>query len=414
MSEQRHSELGIHPLEGIDPDHNDLPKRQQMAKRTRLVGLIVLVLLLLGGARTLISRVSNEHALEAGTSERAVQYVQTVVPSGDAAGQKLSLPGTLQGYVEAPISARSSGYVKRWTADIGARVKKGEVLAEIETPEIDQQLSQATASREQATAGLGLADSTLQRWIGLRQKDVVSQQDLDERRSADTQARANLDAARANEQRLRQLEDFKLVVAPFDGVVTRRNVDVGDLIDAGGGTSRALFVLSQTDPLRIYVNVPQTYAQLVKTGQKVVVTQSELGGEAFTGTIARTSASIDAATRTMQVEVALPNHDGLLLPGAYVQVVMALGNSTTLTIPANTLLFRSEGTRVAVVDAQGKITLRPVILGRNLGDKVEITSGLQHGERIVLNPSDSLANGDVVSFAPSADAASAPPAKAVL
>lgn len=405
MSEQRHNELGIHALDPGDSGTHELLKRGQIVRRTRILTVIVLIVLALGAARTVISRISSASDLEAGTQERALQYVQTTQPKMATAGQTLALPGTLQGYVQSPISARASGYLKHWTKDIGSRVEKGELLAELETPEIDQQLSQAIAARDQAASALDLARSTQARWESLRQKDVVSQQDLDERRGAATQARANLAAAVANEQRLRQLEGFKRVLAPFAGVITRRNVDVGDLIDAGSG--RPLFVLSQTDPLRVYLNVPQTYAQLIKAGEPVTVTQSELSGQTFKGQVARTSASIDLSTRTMQVEVALPNPDAILLPGAYVQVSLELAPSRTLVVPANALLFRAEGTRVAVVDMHGRVTLRPVDLGRNYGQAVEILDGLDAQDHLVLNPSDSLTAGDIVTVAP-ADAA--PPA----
>ena len=405
MTEQRHAALGIHPIDAAAADggdHVERLQRQQVMRRARIVALVVLVLLALGAGRTIFSRLANAKALETGTAQRAVQYVKTIVVKGGDTGQTLALPGTLQGQVQAPIAARASGYLKRWTKDIGAKVDKGELLAEIETPEIDQQLSQAVAARAQAASGLELAKSTLARWESLRKKDVVSQQELEERRSAVVQARANLAAADANVQRLRQTEGFKRVVAPFAGVITRRNVDVGDLIDAGGGTSRALFVLTQTDPLRVYVNVPQSYAQLVKPGQKVVVAQAELRGRSFAGEVARTGASLDAATRTMQVEIALPNRDGALLPGAYVQVQLPLQAAASLAIPANTLLIRAEGIRVALVDAQGKVTLRPVAIGRNLGESVEVLDGLKNADVLVLNPSDSIADGDRVAVAPAA------------
>ena len=398
MTEQRHAALGIH-ME--TPDDADLLKRRQLARRGKLIALVVLVLLALGAGRTIFSRMANARALEAGTEERAKQYVKTALPKAGGAGQALALPGTLQGFVQAPISARSSGYLKRWTKDIGSRVEKGELLAEIETPEIDQQLTQAIAAREQTASSLSLAKSTVERWEGLRKKDVVSQQDLDERRSAVSQAQANVAAAEANVQRLRQLEGFKRVVAPFAGVITRRNVDVGDLIDAGGGRA-PLFLLSQTDPLRVYVNVPQAYAQLIKPGQQVVVTQAELRGQTFKGEVARTAAAIDTATRTMQVEVSLPNREGVLMPGAYVQVALPLAASKTLVVPTNALLFRGEGARVASVDAQGKVRLRQVNIGRNFGESIELLDGIGPNDRIVLNPSDSLADGDVVSLAPAA------------
>jgi RND family efflux transporter MFP subunit len=226
---------------------------------------------------------------------------------------------------------------------------------------------------------------------------VVSQQDLDERRSGLAQATANVAAADANVQRLRQTEGFKRIVAPFAGVITRRNVDVGDLIDAGG--SRPLFLLAQTDPLRVYINVPQAYAQLVKAGQPVVVTQAELRGQSFKGEVARTSGAIDTATRMMQVEVSLPNREGLLLPGAYVQVSLPLAASRALSVPANALLFRAEGTRVATVDAEGRVRLRTITVGRNYGETVEVLDGITASDRLILNPSDSLAEGDVVAVA---------------
>src|SRR5688500_18586539 len=373
MSEERHSGLS-RQLPHAD-EEGEMLKRRQMLRRAKVGAAVLLVLLGLGAARTIVSRMSNAHALEAVAANSARVHVRVTSPKAGAAGQPLVLPGTLQGYTQAPVSARASGYLKRWTKDIGSRVAKGELLAEIETPEIDQQLSQAVAARAQTAASLMLAKSTMERWEALRRKDAVSQQDLDEKRSAHAQAQANLAAVDANIERLRQLEGFKRVTAPFAGVITRRNVDVGDLIDAGGGTGRTLFVLTQTDSLRVYLNLPQSYTQLVKAGQEVVVTQAELPGQTFKGQVARTARSIDPATRTMQVEIVLPNRDSLLLPGAYVQVALPLQASKSLTIPANALLVRGEGLRIAVVDAAGVVSLRPVKVGRNFGDSMEVLEG---------------------------------------
>jgi RND family efflux transporter MFP subunit len=397
MTEQRHSALGVHPI-AFDPQepHAELLKRQQIVRRTRIASLVTLVLLLLGGGRTVLVRMENAHALEATSAEQSRQYVKTAFAKRTSAGQTLALPGTLQGFAQSPVAARASGYVKRWTKDIGAKVAKGELLAEIETPEIDQQLVQAQAARDQTASSLALASSTLERWEGLRKKDVVSQQDLDERRSAVAQSKANLAAAQANVQRLRQLEDFKRVVAPFAGVITRRNVDVGDLIDS----SRVLFNLSQTDPLRVYVSVPQAYSQLVRSGQQVVVTQGELRGQRFIGQVARTSASIDAVTRTMQMEVVLPNREGKLMPGSYVQLALPLAASQSLVAPTNVLLFRANGTMVAVVDAQGRVTLRKVGVGRNYGADFEVLDGISETDQLVLNPPDWMADGKTVVVAP--------------
>jgi len=384
-------------------------RRRDVMRRTKWIVALLFILLAIGAGRTVISRMQSSRALEAGTAERAVQYVKVASPRLASNGQTLQLPGTLQGAVQAPIAARASGYLKRWYKDIGSPVAKGELLAEIETPEIDQQLSQALAARDQAASSLVLAKSTLERWEALRRRDAVSQQELDERRSAESQARANLAAADANVERLRQLEGFKRVTAPFAGIITRRNVDTGDLIDAGGGAGRALFVLTQNDSLRIYVSVPQTYAQLVRPGQSVTVSQAEVA-RSFEGKVARTAGSIDAATRTMQVEIALPNRDGLLLPGAYVQVGLPLVGTQGMLISANTLMIRADGIRVAKVDAQGRVKLATVKIGRNFGDSVELLEGVDTTDRLVLNPSDSLADGDQVTIA-SAEKAPAPTAK---
>jgi RND family efflux transporter MFP subunit len=391
-----------HPPAETPHAEADPATRARVARGTRIAAVVVVVLLAVGAGRTIIGRMANAKILDANVAEASAQYVKTTVAKTSVGGQTLALPGSLQGFQQAPLAARSAGYVKRWTRDIGSHVEKGELLAEIESPEIDQQLSQAEAARQQTAASLALARSTVDRWEALRKKDVVSQQELDERRSGATQAVANLAAADANVQRLRQLQGFTRVTAPFAGVITRRNVDVGDLIDSGG---RPLFVLTQMDPLRVYVNVPQSYAQLVKPGQKVVVTQSELRGQTFPGTVARTAASIDATTRTMQVEIALPNRDGTLLPGAYVQVDLPLAGSKTLIVPTNVLLFRGEGTRVAVVDNASRVHLKPVTLGRNLGESIEVLDGIGAGERLVVNPSDSLADGDAVALSAGDDAA---------
>jgi len=365
-------------------------------RRASFLTIAVLVGLGLLAGRTVFSRISNAKTLEAQVAERNKMYVRVTQPKSGAEAQTVVLPGTLQGFVQAPISARASGYLKKWYRDIGSRVEQGELLAEIETPETDQQLAQAVAARQQAASSLALATSTLARWEALKKRDVVSQQELEEKKSADAQAKANLAAADANVERLRQLESFKRVTAPFAGVVTKRNVDTGDLIDAGGGAGRALFVLSQTDPLRVYVNVPQSYAHMVKAGQKVTVTQQEMRGETFSGEIVRTAGPIDAQTRTMQVEVVLQNADDKLLPGAYVQVSLPLAGTGALTLPTNVLLMRGEGPRVAVVGADGKVKLRAVKIGRNLGEVIEILDGVGASDKVVLNPSDSMNDGDTV------------------
>ena len=399
MTEQRHHDLAIHPVHPAEG--HDLLKREQIVRRAWFVTIIVMILLALGAGRTLMSRSANAKVLEAEVGSRGAIYVKAAYPKAGAT-QTLALPGTLQGFVQAPVASRASGYVKRWTKDIGSRVNKGELLAEIETPELDQQLSQGVAARNQALAALGIASSTRERWEALRQKDAVSQQELDERRSNETQARSNLAAAEANMDRLRQVANFKRVVAPFTGVIIRRNVDVGDLIDAGG--NRPLFVMAQAESLRLYVNVPQAYAHLVKVGQQVPVTQSELRGQSFKGEVVRMSGAIDTATRTMQVEINLANKDNQLMPGAYVQASLSLAANQGLTIPSNALLIRGDGMRVAVIENGGVVRLKTVRVGRNYGQTVELIEGVTAKDQLVLNPSDSLVDGTKVSVAPDAPA----------
>ncbi|NIF54017.1 efflux RND transporter periplasmic adaptor subunit [Burkholderia sp. Ax-1724] len=399
MTEKNHASLAIPPRETEEGEHM-LPPRHREWKRAKIAVCIVLVLLALGALRTVIANVLQSREVEATTQQNAVQYVNVVMPKETDSGGSTLLPGTLRGYVESPIYARSTGYLLHWYADIGAHVKQGQLLAELDTPEIDQELAQALAQRQQTSSSLGLAKSSLERWQQLRQRDAVSQQELDERQSTYTQDVANLAAADANVKRLQQLESFKRIVAPFTGVVTQRNVDVGDLIDAGSGTSRALFALAQSDPLRVYVQLPQAYAQNVAVGQKVVVTQAELPGQQFDGKITHMSGAIDVPTRSLQIEVTLPNPDDKLRPGAYVQVAVPAATQARLTVPSNALLFRAEGPRVAVVDAKGNVSLRKVVIAQDLGQTLEIDSGVALTDHIIINPSDSIADGDHVQIEP--------------
>ncbi|KVO58413.1 efflux RND transporter periplasmic adaptor subunit [Burkholderia stagnalis] len=394
MEEKHHSAVGIQ----VDEHGLDLPARAGVWRRARIVVIVVGVLLAAGAARTIVSNVTNRNRLDALTAQNARQYVNVVHPADAASGGRLSLPGTLRGYVEAPIYARASGYVLRWQADIGAHVKQGQLLAELDTPELNQELAQATAQRQQAQAALALAKTSFERAQQLRQRDAVSQQELDDRQGAYNQGTANLAAADANMRRLTELKGFQRIVAPIDGIVTQRNVDVGDLVSSGNA-GRALFTVVQADRLRLYVQVPQAYAQQVKTGQHVSVAQAELPGQTFDGTITRTSEAIDVTTRSLQIEITLPNPDGRLLPGAYVQATLPMAPAGRLSIPANTLLFRAEGPTVATVDAHGQIRLKPVTVLRTVGQTLEIDGGITPDDRLVVNPSDALANGDQVVIA---------------
>jgi RND family efflux transporter MFP subunit len=396
MTEKTHASLAI-PARETEGGHA-LPPRHREWKRAKIAIWIVLALLAVGALRTVIADILQNRSVADTTKQNATQYVNVVNPTQTDGGGNTLLPGTLRGNVESPIYARSTGYLLHWYADIGARVKQGQLLADLDTPEIDQELAQALAQRQQTSSSLGLAKSSLERWQQLRQRDAVSQQELDERQSTYAQDVANLAAADANVKRLQQLESFKRIVAPFAGVVTQRNVDVGDLIDAGSGTSRALFALAQADPLRVYVQLPQAYAQNVSVGQKVVVTQAELPGQQFHGTITHMSGAIDVPTRSLQVEVTLPNPDDKLRPGAYVQVAVPAVAHARLMVPGNALLFRAEGPRIAVVDANGNVVLHKIVIAQDLGQSLEIESGLEASDKIIINPSDSIADGDHVQI----------------
>jgi RND family efflux transporter MFP subunit len=360
--------------------------------------------LLLGAAAVLVIRGRQSNALDAATAVHARQYVATIEAESRDRSQALTLPGTLQGGIEATLYARTSGYVARWNKDIGSSVAKGELLAEISAPEVQHQLTAALAAKAQAELNLKLAKSTAERWESLRQKDAVTQQDLDERQSGYRQAEANVAASEANVRRLEELLSFTKVVAPFDGVITRRNIDVGDLIDGGtGGTGRALFSIAQIDSLRLYVYVPQAYAHGIKPGDPVSITLAERGADALPGVIARSARAIDTTTRTMQVEIRVPNRDGALLAGAFVEVALPVaGLGATVVVPTDVLLFRPEGPRVALVDAEGIAHLRTVKLGIDFGDAVEVKSGLEAGARIITHPADSLSDGDAVVVVPDA------------
>ncbi len=389
MTQQRHSTLAIHPTgqHGV--------RRVRTWHRLRSGFVIALALLLVGGGLSFWRSQSQAKALAAATAKNAVVTVAVVHPEMSGSSQALSLPGTLLGMVESPISARASGYLTRWTRDIGAPVKKGELLAEISSPEVEQQLAQAVASRQQAVSALNLAKTTMERWKGLLEQRAASQQEYDERRSAYEQAVANLASVDANIQRLRELMSFTHVVAPFDGVVTKRNVNVGDLIDAN--STKPLFVLTQSSALRAYVYVPQAYSKGVQVGQKVNITQAEQAGQTFKGTVTRTAKAIDPGSRSLQVEVGIDNSGGQLLPGAYVQVEMPLAQHNGLTIRVNALLLRGEGPRVALVAQDGKVKLLPVVLGKDFGMKIEVLSGITAEDRVVLNPPDGLEEGDTLA-----------------
>lgn len=403
MTENRHSSIGIHGLHTHAAAHG--VHRLRLLRRTRNVALVGLAVLGAGLASVVVQRSATARDLAAAAEVHAARHVSVVSPKNSSSENVLSLPGTLQGYTEAPIYARSSGYLAAWYKDIGDGVKQGELLARIDTPEVVQQLVEAKQAHAQAAAALALAKSSVERWEALRKLDSVSQQEVEERRNAYAQATAANALTAATVQRLQKQLDYNQVVAPFAGVITKRTVDVGNLIDAGG-SSKQLFVLTRSDPLRIYVQVPQGFSRRVKPGDSASVTLAEWPGRVFSGNIVRTAQAIDTASRTLQVEINLPNPKGELLPGAYARVDIkapATAGEPSFRLPSNTLLFRPEGPRVAVVGSDGKVHLQPVTIKRELGVEVELGSGVKAGDKIVLNPSDALADGDAVVVVPTAE-----------
>ncbi len=380
---------------------NDRPSGSVPAGRAKILVGGALLVLITAGAVTVMNRKGEADALAKETEAVSAPTVAVVQPQREPGNDELVLPGNLQAFEESPIFARTNGYLLRWYKDIGSKIQKGELLAVIDTPEIDQELSQARASREQVKSALELAKISADRWANLRKSDSVSQQEADQQASGYQQAQANLAAADANVRRLEQLESFKNVYAPFSGVLTRRNVDPGVLINSGAGlTGKELFDIARVDPLRVYVSVPQAYAPNMKVGMKANVTLQEFPGQKFVGAVARTADAIDPATRTLNTEVDVPNKDGKLLPGSFGQVHFASGTSVPrITIPVNAMLFRAEGPRVAVVDKDNTVHLHPISIGRDFGATLEILGGLEVSDRIIINPSDSLEEGQKVHVA---------------
>jgi RND family efflux transporter MFP subunit len=361
----------------------------------KTVGILFAVVLLIAIGYGLHIRASHERQLSRATAEAAFLPVHFVHPSISAASQDLVLPGNVQAFIETPIYSRTNGYLKKWYFDIGARVRKGQLLAEIETPEVDQQLSQSRAELERMQANMELAGVTSNRWQSLLAKHAVSQQEADQARSNYIAAQAAVDASKANVRRLEQLQSYERIVAPFDGVITARNTDIGDLIDAGSGSSnpRELFHLAAVGRLRVYVAVPEVYAESIHDSDTATLTQDSNPGVNTQGTIVRNANAIDRATRTLNVEVDVENSNGAILPGAYVFVHFHLpAGSHTVTVPSNTLLFRAEGLRVAVVRGE-RVELTPVTIGHDYGGSVEITSGLAQTDQVILDPPDSITSG---------------------
>ena len=393
----------------------DTPPQPHKSRLFGLLFIAVLILVVLG-AFTLFQRRSQYQALAKETETLAVPTVAVIHPTTEPSEEGLVLPGSMQAYVESPIYARTNGYLKKWYRDIGSRVRKGELLADIDTPEVDQQLLQARADLETSQANANLSHITATRYEDLIKTDSVSKQEVDNAAGDLAAKQAGVASSQANVHRLSELESFKHIYAPFSGVITRRNVDIGTLINAGnGGATQQLFSLAQTDPIRVYVNVPESAAPSIHAGLPAHLDLTQFPGRKFLGKVVRTAEAIDPVSRTLLTEVDVPNKTGELLPGGYAQVHLDVQiTGDRLQVPVNALLFRSEGLRAVVVDSDHKLHLQALTIGRDYGVSLEVLQGLRGADWIVLNPADSLEEGQHVNVkepAPKATAA-APTASA--
>jgi multidrug efflux system membrane fusion protein len=369
-------------------------------RRIRRYLLILLVVALALGVWGEVSRVLARSSLAKETTEAAVPTVITVTPNRTTLGEELVLPGTVQAYIEAPIYARTSGYLKDWYTDIGSQVTKGQLLGVIDAPEVDQQLSQAEADLATARANESLSNTTNVRWKGLLATESVSKQDADEKAGDAAAKKAAADSAAANVARLHELESFKRVIAPFSGVITARNTDIGALINAGQSAGAELFHIADTHKLRIYVQVPESYAAAARPGLEAELRFAEHANKTFTAKTVRTSNALDPTLRTLQVELEVDNSTREIFPGAYAEVHFKLpASAQSLRLPANTVLFRAAGLQVATVDDQKHVKLENIIQGRDFGNTIEILSGLEPDAVVILNPPDSLIDGMVVRVA---------------
>jgi RND family efflux transporter MFP subunit len=372
--------------------------------------LILFLIFVVLGFYAVAQRVSEHKALAQQTEQMAIPYVSVIRAAPVDADSEMVLPGSLKASVESPIYARTNGYLKKWHKDIGSHVEKDEILAEIDTPEIDQQLAQARADLVTAQANLSLSSVTATRYQDLIKSDSVSRQDVDNANGDLAARRAMAQSADANVKRLEEMESFKRVYAPFTGIITQRNVDTGTLINAGnGGTAtKEMFDLAQIDPMRVFVAVPQAYSPSVHIGLKACLSLAELAQRNFCGQVARTANSIDPNTRSLLTEVDVPNGSGTLLPGAYAEVhfdIKVAGQRVSL--PINALLFRPDGTMAAVVGPDNRINLKKITIGRDFGNSLEVLQGIDPTDRIVINPPDSLEQNQQVNLAPQ-DAAATP------
>ena len=367
------------------------------SKRSRFWLIIAGLLFLAIAAIGIVIRVADEHELSRRTTHNAVPDVVVMQAPAHLASKEIVLPGTIQAWHEAPVYARTNGYIKSWATDIGAQVKTGDVLAVIDTPDVDAQYHQAQADLATAQANSDLAQLTAKRWLGLANTHAVSQQDVDDKVGAAQAAAAATVSAHANLDRLAQLEDFKNVVAPFDGIITARNTDVGALINAGSSAGAELFRIAETDKLRVYVQVPENDVAGVTPDLKATMYLAEYPGRAFPATLDSTADALDPAARTLLVQLKIDNADGALKPGGFCEVHIELpAHGNYVRLPVSTLLFRGDGLHVAVLGADNKAQLKPVTISRDFGNEIEFSTGIEPGDTVILNPPNSLADGEEV------------------
>lgn len=370
------------------------PPPVRLSRIVRLVSILIALGLLIG----FVPRWFSRHRLLAEARADSATLVDTVLPTASKPNLSTPLPAEVQAYIQASIHARASGYLKNWFVDIGTHVTNGQVLAEIDTPELDQQLAQAKAELAEDQAALNLAKITANRWTELLKSASVSEQETAEKQADYELKKATVDAAQANLQRLQDLKSFDRVTAPFDGTITLRNTDIGQLISAGSGPE--LFREAQTDPLRVYVQVPQPMVHAIAPGQKVELTFLEMPGRMFSATVTRTAGAVDPASRTLQVELQVPNPQGEILAGSYAQARFNEANDgRVLTLPDTALIFRAQGMQVAVVGNDNRVQLESVRLGRDFGNTVEILNGIEAADRVIVNPPDAIRNGMIVQVA---------------
>jgi len=373
------------------------PTRTPKLGKAVRIGLAVAVLATIAGISV---RAYDYHRVAKWTAAQVTPSVQVVTPENSGGLQGMTLPGHLDAWISAPIHARVGGYLKSWSRDIGSQVVAGQSLAEIDTPELDQQFEQAKANLARAQANARLAALTDKRWKNLLTSNSVSKQEADEKAGEAEAAQANVLGAQADVDRIAALEAFKHITAPFAGTVTARNTDIGDLISTNSDNTAALFTVSDTTRMRLYVQVPQGYADAIKPDMSVQLDVPDHPGAQFTGRLIGNSGAVSQTTGSLLAQFEVDNPKGDLLPGAYAEVHIPMtGNAQTLTVPATTLIFRAQGPQVAVVGTDNKVALRDVHIAMDLGDRLRIDKGLHPGDRVIDHPSDSLAQGDVVRIA---------------